>query len=99
MVRLNTAGLGSCATMDVLIALKNSNQVVQDITIAIDAKRVDAIPAVFESIHIVFTIIGNDISPSLAKSAVRMSMTRLCSVAKMLEAGGVAITYDYKLNP
>ena len=97
-MELVLSGLGSCSAMDVLLVLKNSGETVESLAIELDAKRSAEIPAVFTDIHIDFIIKGAELSESIVKSAVRMSMTRLCSVSKMLAGGGVNITYAHKLN-
>ena len=97
-MELVLSGLGSCAAMDILIVLQNSKQPIESCEIELNGTRVDSIPSVFKAINLCFILKGNNLKESLVRSAVRMSMTRLCSVAKMLGDGGVEITYDYKLQ-
>ena len=68
------AGLGGCSGIDVLLILEKSRQDVTDCRITLDAKRADAVPAVFTDIHLHYTVVGNDLDPKRVERAVSLSM-------------------------
>ncbi len=91
-------GLGGCSVFDVMMMLKKGRQNVTNCEVALDATRVDAVPAVFEKIHMTYLVEGHDLSEKQVQRAVALSVEKYCSVTKMLE-GTVEITYDVKIEP
>jgi putative redox protein len=90
-------GLGGCSAIDVLLILKKSRQIVEDIRITIEGQReVDAIPAPFEKIHLKFFLKG-DLKPKKVEDAIRMSMEKYCSATAMLEKSA-EITWSYVIE-
>jgi len=85
--------LGSCSVLDLISILKKQKQEVVDVQIEVEGKRVDAIPAVFKDIHLVFHLTGN-IDGAKADKAAELAVKKYCSVHDMLAAGGVNITYE-----
>ena len=90
-------GLGSCTSFDILMMLKKSRQAVTDCTAEIHATRAADIPSVFTSIHVHFTISGNELKDSHVKRAVELSAGKYCSASIMLSRGGVEISHDYEI--
>ncbi len=90
-------GLCGCSAMDVMSILKKKRQIVESAEITADAERADAVPAVFSRIHLVFSFVGNDLKPGALERAVELSVTKYCSVVKMLSPT-VEITYAVQLN-
>lgn len=90
-------GLGGCSTFDVVDILKKSRQPIQGCELEIEAKRADAIPAVFTKIHMHFIITGADLNENQVKRAVDLSMEKYCSVVEMLR-NNVDITHDYEIK-
>ncbi len=91
------ASLASCSGVDVAMILSQQKQPLREMEISVDAERADAVPAVFESIHLVFRLFG-DLSENKARRAVSLSVDKYCSVARML-VNQVKITYDVELLP
>ena len=56
----------------------------------------EAIPSLFTAIRVSFTVYG-DIPADRVERAVKLSMDKCCSVAKILEKTA-PITYDYKVE-
>jgi putative redox protein len=79
-------GLGGCAAFDVMLMLKKGRQAVDDCEVLLDAERADAVPAVFEKIHLKFVVSGRDLSEKQVNRAVSLSLEKYCSVTKMLES-------------
>ncbi len=90
------ASLASCSGVDVAMILNKQRQAFTSLVIDVQATRADAVPAVFEAIHVVFRISG-EVSESKAQRAVALSMDKYCSVVKMLSAS-VKITYETVLD-
>lgn len=90
------ASLASCSGIDVAMILNKQRQAFDSLVIEVQATRADAVPAVFETIHVVFRISG-EVSESKAQRAVALSMDKYCSVVKMLSAS-VKITHETVLN-
>ena len=90
-------GLGGCASFDVMSMLKKSRQQVTDCRAEIDAERVDAVPAVFNKIHLRFVVTGKSLKESQVKRAVELSAEKYCSASIMMEAAGVEMSHSYEL--
>ncbi len=90
-------GVGGCSSYDVMSILQKSRQKVSDCVTEITAQRADAVPAVFEAIHLHFRITGKDINPKHVEKAVMLSAEKYCSATIMLGKGGVVITHDFEI--
>lgn len=84
--------LAGCAAVDVLLILQKGRHTVDDLRIEVDGQRKDAVPAVFETIHVHFSAQGSFDLGKLER-ACDLSMEKYCSVAKML-APTVTITHS-----
>ncbi len=91
------AGLGGCSTIDVMMILKKSRQVVHDCTLVITAKRADTLPPVFTEIHLSYQIRGRNLEDGKVQRAVSLSVEKYCSVTRMLEKTAT-ISYEYKIG-
>jgi putative redox protein len=92
-MELVLVGLAGCSAMDVLHILGQQKEPLADLEVNVEAVRKDAVPAVFETIHLHFEATGG-VAPNKLQRAVRLSMEKYCSVANMLTAGGVAISHS-----
>jgi putative redox protein len=90
-------GLGGCASFDVMSMLKKSRQQVTDCRAEIEAERVDAVPAVFNKIHLRFVVTGVGLKENQVKRAVELSAEKYCSASIMLEAAGVKMSHSHEL--
>ena len=89
-------GLGGCSTFDVMMMLKKGRQNVTNCEVELNAERADAVPAVFEKIHMTYLVEGVDLSEKQVQRAVALSVEKYCSVARMLEKT-VDITHKVEL--
>jgi len=90
--------LGGCSSIDVISFLKKQRQDLRDIQIEINGQREEgAVPSLFQKIHVFFKLFGA-IDDKKAERAVRMSMDKYCSVAKMVEKQA-EITWEYSIEP
>jgi putative redox protein len=90
-------GVGACSSVDVVNILKKARQPVTGCEAKVEAERVDAIPAVFEKIHMHFIVRGKELDDAKVKRAVELSAEKYCSASIMLQKGGVQVTHDYEI--
>ena len=91
-------GTGGCALFDVVSMLKKSRQSFKAARVELQAQRVDAIPAVFESINLHFVITGESVRESHVARAVQLSAEKYCSASIMLATGGVKVTHSFEIE-
>ena len=91
-------GMATCSAFDVVNILKKSRQVVEGCVTEADAVRADAVPAVFETIHLLFKVKGRNLDPAKVKRAVELSAEKYCSASIMLGKGGVKITHEFTIE-
>jgi putative redox protein len=91
-------GVGGCSSYDVMSILQKSRQEVTGCEAQVSAVRVDAVPAVFETIHIHFRVTGRGLSEKHVERAVALSAEKYCSATIMLEKGGVTVTHDFSIH-
>lgn len=90
-------GLGGCSSYDMVSTLKKARQLPRSLEVQVEAERADAIPAVFESIHVRFVVEGEGLSAKQVRRAADLSIEKYCSVSKMLEKTAT-ITHSLLLN-
>lgn len=90
-------GMGGCASFDVVSILKKSRQQVSGCEARLEAERADAVPAVFTSINIHFTISGQNLKERQVRRAVELSAEKYCSASIMLSRGGVEISHSFEI--
>jgi len=89
--------LASCSSMDVATILKKMRQPIDDLRVEVDGERTTGeVPAVFKKIHLHFYFKGQ-IRPDRAEEAIRLSVGKYCSVARMLEKTA-EITWEYEIE-
>jgi putative redox protein len=91
------ASMASCASIDVLLILKKKRIELSHYHISINAKRIDAVPAAFENIQLIFFIGENDPIDQVEK-AVKLSVEKYCSVSASLSKE-IKISYEVVRNP
>jgi putative redox protein len=96
-LELMALSVGSCSSYDVVSILKKARQDISGCEASIKAQRVDAVPAVFESIHLHFTVTGKALSDKQVERAVSLSADKYCSASIMLRDAGVKITHSYEV--
>lgn len=75
--------LAGCMSIDVLLILQKQRQEVTSYEVTIDANRRDAVPASFETIHLVFAF-NREVDLDKAAAAVKLSHEKYCSVSASL---------------
>lgn len=92
-------GLGGCSAIDVAMILKKQRQELTDFRIEVDGEREKGKePSIWEKVHIIFHLKGNNLDPDKATRAVELSMTKYCSVAETLRRAGGDLTWETRVN-
>lgn len=89
--------LGSCASLDLVTILTKQRQHIDGLDIKVTGQRREETPRIFTAIHIHFALQG-EIDLVKAEKAAELAVKKYCSVHDMLTAGGIEITYDFKIN-
>ena len=85
----------SCSAIDIVLILGKMRQKLEDIQVEVEGTRREEIPRIFTHIHLHYILKGR-IKEKKAAQAVELSMTKYCSVTKMLEKS-VELSYSYEL--
>lgn len=89
--------IAGCSSIDIVMILRKQKIELVDVKVDVEGFRQDgAVPNVFTGIKLVVKLEG-DFPPEKAKRAVDLSISKYCSVAKMLEKTA-EISYDVYLN-
>lgn len=88
--------LAGCSGMDVVSLLAKMRQPLEDIRVEVVGNRVDAVPAIFDKIHLQFFLKG-DLDDEKVDKAISKSVDKYCSVARMLEKT-VEITWSVEVQ-
>ena len=91
-------GLGGCTAFDVVEILRKGRQQIDNVEISLNAKRADAVPAVFEEIAIHFVIFGTKVDEGRVRRAIALTAEKYCSASIMLESAGVAISHTFEIK-
>ena len=96
-MELVALGVASCSSYDVVTILRKARQKITRCEARVSAERADAVPAVFETIHMHFRVAGENLSEAQVARAIELSAEKYCSASIMLKKGGVKITHDYEI--
>jgi len=95
-MELFLVSLAGCAAMDVVHILTRQREPLEDLSIHVEGTRADAVPAVYERIHLRFDATGEVLRKKLDR-AVALSVDKYCSVRSMLR-DEVVVTHSTTLN-
>ena len=82
LVALASAG---CTASDVISILQKKQQAVTEFEVHVLASRASDHPKVFTEIDLEYVVTGHNIDPKAVERAIELSLTKYCSVNKMLE--------------
>ncbi|MBL4709374.1 MAG: OsmC family protein [Flavobacteriales bacterium] len=82
-MELLLVALGSCMAIDVMQILEKQKQKVEQYESKVFGQRADSIPAIFESITVEISVVG-EVDEGKLKRAVNLSADKYCSVYKTL---------------
>lgn len=95
-MELLAGSLASCASIDVISILQKKRIIVGCYEVQITANRVDAVPSVFESIHLEF-VFYNVIDERELDKTIQLALYKYCSVSASLD-DKIRITYSIKIK-
>lgn len=95
-MELLLAGVGSCASVDIVRILEKSRQPLQACEVRVQATRAATDPKVFTAIHLHFIVTGTGLSQAHVARAVTLSAEKYCSASIMLGATA-KVTHDYEI--
>ncbi len=96
-MELMVLSVGSCSSYDVVTILKKARQEITSCEVEVTAERVDATPAIFESIHLHFKLAGRNLSEKQVARAIELSAEKYCSASIMMKNAGVKVTHDFEI--
>ena len=96
-MELMVLSVGSCSSYDVVTILKKARQEITSCEAEVTAERVDAPPAIFESIHLHFKLAGRNLSEKQVARAIELSAEKYCSASIMMKNAGVKVTHDFEI--
>ncbi len=88
--------VGSCSSFDVVQILQKGRNNVTGCVTEVSGERVDAIPSVFNKIHLHFKVSGKNLKLAAVERAVKLSAEKYCSASIMLSKA-VEITHDFEV--
>lgn len=88
-------GAASCSAIDIVTLLKKMRQPLEDIKMEVEGTKRDEVPRVFIGIHMHYVLKG-DLNPKKVEKAINLSVTKYCTVSKMLEKTA-EITSSYEI--
>lgn len=96
-MELVVMGFGGCSAIDIISILQKQKQKISEYEIELNAERYnDRIPSTFKSIDTVHLVKG-DINEKKLVHAMKLSITKYCSVSEILKPT-TRLRYYYKLN-
>ncbi len=93
LVALASAG---CTASDVISILQKKQQKVTEFEVNVIGLRATDHPRVFTEIELEYVVTGQSIDPKAVERAIELSLTKYCSVNKMLEST-VKINHRYRI--
>jgi putative redox protein len=76
---------GACTASDVISILQKKQQQVVQFEVNVIGLRASEHPKVFTEIGLEYVVTGHNIDPKAVERAIELSLTKYCSVNKMLE--------------
>ncbi len=90
------ASLAGCSTIDIVHILRRQRQPLENIEVKVEAEREEGkVPALFTRIHLHYRLFG-PLKPPKVEQAIRLSLDKYCSVAKIVEKTA-PITWSFEL--
>lgn len=93
LVAMASAG---CTAADVISILQKKQQRVTNFEVRVLGPRADEHPKVFTEITLEYVVTGHKIDPKAVERAIELSLTKYCSVNKMLEKAAT-IKHTYRI--
>lgn len=91
------AGLGGCAAMDVAAILRKQRQGFTRLDVDVRATQRDDYPQIFTTIDVLFEVEGPELTVRAVRQAIKLAVSKYCSVNTMLAAGATTIHHRYRV--
>lgn len=91
-MELVLVGLCACTATDVVSILRKKREAFTGVEVRAEGARADGVPAVYESIKLVYRVSGK-VQKKSVEDAVRLSKEKYCSVSAMLQKSA-KITFE-----
>ena len=89
-------GTGGCSAYDVVHILEKGREVVEDVSVELDADRAEQDPKVFIRVHMHFVVKGRGLAPEKVARAIALSIEKYCSASAMI-GKTATITHDFEV--
>ncbi len=86
----------ACTASDVISILQKKQQNITGLEVNIVGTRAAAHPRVFTEVDLEYVVMGQGVDPNAVERAIELSLTKYCSVNKMLE-NTVKINHRYRI--
>ena len=86
----------ACTASDVISILQKKQQQMVEFEVNVIGMRAADHPKVFTEIDLEYVVAGHDVDPKAVERAIELSLTKYCSVNKMLE-NTVKINHRYRV--
>ncbi len=90
--------LAGCTSNDVVSILKKKRSPVAGYAATVHAEEREEHPRIFTSVHVEYTIFGDDVRKEDVERAIELSTTKYCSVSAIV-GESVKITHSYSIRP
>ncbi len=94
---LMLAALSGCTGMDVVSILRKMRIEFDDVLIDVEYEMTDEHPRIYNKIHLIYHVFGNDINVQKVERAVQLSQENYCGVSAMLKKAS-DLSYEIKIN-
>jgi putative redox protein len=94
-MQLLLSAVSSCAAVDLVQMMKKKRRTINGLEIETDGTRHDGIPAYYEKIHMVFTLISPDATEDEFQKMTALAVEKYCSVSSSLSC---PVTFDAKVK-
>lgn len=90
-------GLAGCTGSDIVTILRKKRVQTDDFELNVTAEVSDEHPKVFTKLNVEYVFYGENIPQKDVERAIELSLTKYCSVTKMLEKA-VPITHSFRIE-
>jgi putative redox protein len=91
------SALGGCTAMDLVTILSKKKRSLTNVKVSLHGKRTSEHPHVLEAVSMVFDVWGSDITDDDMQWAIKLSLSKYCSISAMLEKS-CKITYKWNIH-
>lgn len=90
-------GLGSCASIDVVMILQKQRLALDDVQVEVEGERGEEAPRPYKKIHMHFMVSGKALPEDKVVRAITLSTEKYCGAFGTLSASA-EITWDYTIT-